>query len=267
MRSLALAAALLVVPVSPGHAANAPKTWTYVIERSSRNTWPLELKADVKAEGEYALIAVATAWVDRGIVGGVRGVAVVGTPAEVGGYVDSQTGEGTCDGDQASYFCFGNRQHGGVYLSGTWQPSAMFNRMYLVLHGSGATLDVYSSVGWRLRRWKGAVRLVTGDDQVAQYTPYIVGVAASDGATSSGGARGSIAFARPPCKHLNDKIGTGSARLRGGQREVDASCNAADRLNREAPVGYAPKRTTWRLDGSSAGWSDVPVRLVVMDME
>jgi hypothetical protein len=116
-----------------------------------------------------------------------------------------------------------------------------------------------------LRAWRGAVRMVDDVDPVSVTGPAYTGAGETAALVEApGGAAGSIAFAHPSCGRGLGLVTIGAAAmtLTGGTDDVVADCPT----DVVPPTGSARGRTTWRLTGAGAGASDVPVRLVVIDL-
>ena len=271
MRRLALAAALLVVPVVPAHSAGltpasaAPRieTRVYVFDRVHPKAPMLAVKAVVETGGDYALGASAAAIVGRdGRYYKVSGGGFMGVTSGRKSVVGPTSGLPVCSVDPNVHHC---QEPTGEY---TWWMAGdgLYNRLFVILHGRIKSVGFTVPDGWRQWRLTGHVSLVAGSETVTVQPAQDYRFGQFDGrVTAAGGPHGSIALGHPvPCSYFG--MGTGDVWLRGGQVDVEDHCTAPPYRNVAVPVSYADGRTTWTYEGTTTGWSDVPIRLLVMDL-
>jgi len=264
MRTLA-AAALLALPVVPAHAAPAPPpTTTWVVERTSPRATELTVRGSAGAEDkEWAMAAVASATVGAdGRFRGAEGGLFFGAVAESDPWLHTPAGTTHCSElPTAGSVCANGWAGAGIGFA-IWWDGITFNRVFVVMHGRRASIDLgdKGSPGWRIRRWTGPVRVIADTDAAGAET----GLAGVDGFTTAhavGGPGGSIAVGHPPCRSVGySGAGTGAVRLLGGVEDKVATC-----ADFEPPAAYKPGSTEWTFSGAAAGMSDVPARLVVIE--
>ena len=259
MRTLAAALALATLPFAPAQAAD-PLTTTWVAERITSKTAPLRMFGGAGADDhDYALAAVVSATVSNGQFTQAEGALFFGIAAESSVVVRTPAGETRCDKlPSVGTACSGTAGAGMVF--GVWWDAPEFNRALIVMRGRSTTVALDDSPGWRLRRWTGPVRIVTGD-AVNGEAPFGTGASAWTRSASTGGPAGSVAIGHPPCRSVGyTNAGAEAARLLGGAEEVVATCALP-----YPPASYANGSAAWDFTGAAAGLSDVPARLVVIE--
>jgi len=265
MRRLAVATALLALPLVPARAAAPPPaTVTYVAERTSAAAKELTVRGGAGArDHEYALAAVASATVGRdGRFAGADGALFFGSTAEDGAVVRTPVAQVKCK-DIANGLACANDAGAAIGFA-VWWDETPFNRVFVVLHGRNISADLgeHGSPGWRLRRWTGTTKLVNGMLEPASAgAPAGAGASAFARAQATGGQRGSVTIGHPPCTFMSVlPAGSGAVRLLGGEKDVVGTC-----ADQNPPGAYAPAGAEWTLDGAAAGYSDVTTRLVVIE--
>jgi hypothetical protein len=265
MRTLAVAAALLALPVVPAHAApKPPPTTTWVVERTSPRATSLTIRGGAGAgDHEWAMAAVASATVGPdGRFSGAEGGLFFGTVADGDPAVHTPAGTARCSDLPSTGTVCATTSVAAIGFM-IWWDDVTFNRAFVVLRGRRASVDLGErgdSPGWRLRRWTGPVRVVADTDAAGADAV----LASADGFTTAhavGGPHGSIAIGHPPCRSVGyTGAGTGAVRLVGGVEEKVATC-----ADFGPPAAYKPGSTEWTFSGAAAGMSDVPARLVVIE--
>ncbi|MDQ1710892.1 MAG: hypothetical protein QOE45_342 [Frankiaceae bacterium] len=270
MRRLALALAVLTaLPLTAATAAPAPEpVTTWVVERiSPAATQGLVVRGWSGAHiHDYAFAAVASATVGKdGRFASAEGALFFGVTTESGVVVRSPAGGFRCDGlPSGGTSCTEGLAGGGIAFAVSWTKPT-FNRVLVVIRGTGRSMDLGrdASPGWRVRRWAGTTRVVAAADLTSADGPLGTGAAAFNDARSAGGPDGSIAIGHPPCRTLGyGTAGTGAVLLTGDATDVVSTCPA----DMYPPAAASPGGTEWRLTGAGAGVSDVPARLVVVGM-
>jgi hypothetical protein len=268
MRRTALAlAALTAFPLAPALAApKAEPLTTWVVERVSPDAREVTVRGGAGAGNhDYAFAAVASATVGKdGRFESADGGLFFGATTESGAVVRTPAGNVRCDGlPSGGTACTDGLAGSGIAFA-IWWGDVTFNRVLVTIRGKDRTIDLgeNGSPGWRIRRWTGAVRVVTSVDYASANGPLGSGAGAFGDAQSFGGPGGSVAIGHPPCQGVGyAAAGSGVVRLQGGPHEVVATCPA----DQVPPAAAAPGGTEWTLTGASAGVSDVPARLVVIE--
>lgn len=261
----AVAALGLVAPAVQAAPAPAPTT-VWLAERISPSAPSVTLHAYFR-------------WDARGGRASYAAVDMVGSrPDPIGGMTwDAPLGDGpTVRHDGAVYgcpppsICDVLTGPGRAYFGLTYPPeSAQPDRIYLVLSGLAQEVSLEKSPGWRLRRTSLVARFTTSDDARTVATGANVGgqfVERFTHASASGGRRGSIAVATPPCRPLHRfgyfREGYGTATLTGGRRVATFDCQK----NLSDLTAAAAGATTWRFDGPVAGLATGTTRITVVDL-
>ncbi len=137
------------------------------------------------------------------------------------------------------------------------------DRLYLVLRSHEISVRLTAlSKGWVVRRVPTARARIVGADEAAATGAHsaLAGVEVFSSAESEGGARGSIAMARPPC---DTALSVGRVRLLGGSTDPAVSCT----LTTSSMHDFSPRQTRWVLSGPAAGVTTSGiVRLIVVDL-
>ena len=264
-RLAALALTLSLVPLAPAASAGAPTVTAWVAERVSPTATTLTVRGGAGArDGEYAFAAVASATAGRdGRFTDADGGLFFGIAPDSEGRVSTPAGDTGCRDVGAGGTACVVTDAGGAIGFAMWWDDVTFNRALIVLRGRNKQVDLgeQGSPGWRLRRWTGAVRVVSDADMASASTALGRGVGTFGYAEAPGGSTGSVAIGRLPCLNAGyTNVGAGAARLFGGTKEKVATC--ADWY---PPAAAAPGGTEWVLDGAATGVSDTPARLVVVE--
>jgi hypothetical protein len=268
MRRLALVLAVVTAfPLSPVSAA-PPKIGisTWVVERVKPNARALSISGGASAwNHDYAFAAVASVSLDKdGRFADAEGGLFYGAAAESGVFVRTPAGDVACGGlPNGGTACHDGLAGAGIAFA-IWWDNASFNKVFVVLRGSdrSAKIDTKSSPGWRIRPWTGPVRVVTNADYGSVMGPLGTGVTVSGDATAAGGSTGSVAIGHPACASYGvAAAGSGVVTLQGGTKDVTRTCPK----DVAPPAAAAPGGTEWTLSGASAGQTDVPTRLIVIE--
>lgn len=263
MRRLALLVALLALPVSAAEAKAPMRTTTWVVERvSSDASDTLTVRGGAGAdEHEWAMAAVAAASVGQdGRFTFAEGGLFFGAMANET-TVTSPAGETRCSDVSAVKAVCLSDFGAGIGFAIVWSK-VTFNRAFVVLRGRAASIDLGEdgTRGWRYRRWTGPVRILGDDGEVSAAGPVGTSTSTFTDAEAAGGPGGSIAIGHLPCRGIGyTNTGSGAARLRGGTKDVVATC--ADWY---PPASYNAGGAEWTFSGAATGVSDVPARLVVI---
>lgn len=254
-RLAALALSLSVLPLAPVAAAD-PMLATWIVERVSASARTLEINGGAGArDGEHAFAAVASATATD-----ADGALFFGVVPDSNARVSTPAGDAECRDLPVAATACATKAFGAIGFV-VWWDDATFDKVFVVLHGRDKDVDVVDSPGWRLRRWRGPVRVVTDADVVSSGSPAARGAGAFNRAESWGGSRGSVAIGKLPCLNAGyTNVGAGAATLTGGTTDKVATC--ADWY---PPAAAARGGTEWVLDGAAAGASDTLARLVVVD--
>lgn len=266
-RGIVCAAVALALTMPAAEAAPAPApTTVWLAEKISPSASSVTLHAYFR-------------WDARGGRASYVGVDMVGgRPQPMGGMTwDSPLGDGpTARHDGAVYGCPapsscdvltgpGLAYFGLAYPEGTPQP----DRIYLVLSGLAQEVSLQNSPGWRLRRTGLVARFTTSDDAGTAATGANIGgqfVERFTSASATGGRRGSIAVATPPCRPLHRfgyfREGYGTATLTGGRQPATFDCQK----NLSDLTAAAVGATTWRFDGPVVGVATGTTRITVIDL-
>jgi len=264
MRRLALVLAVLATaPLPASAAAGQPPLRAYVLERVSPHATDPGVSGGAGADNhQYAYAAVASATAgDDGRFDDAEGALFFGTSAESDPAVSTPNGDTHCSQvPQAGQVCSSSYAGAAIGFA-VWWDDATFDRVLVVMRGNNQRVELMDGVrGWALKRWNGTVREVAGDLAGATASPY--GAGSFVEAEAVGGPGGSVAIGHPPCMRVTyASTGAGAVRLLGGTRDVVGTCSAS----LVPPAAAAPGSTEWSLSGATAGVSDVPVRMVVIE--
>ena len=265
---LTVTVAALLQPTPRATAAFQRERLTVVLERITSGPASFELLVTADFDETGAFIGSLDGEVTKGRVVGVRpgfatsmgerdgvGVSAMGDSINSCDQVDVCTAEGIGQGFQAISY---QDDEGGDSTN------------FVLLAAEAKDISYkFDSNGWRLRvvDWPFRYLDTDGSDAVSLGTGSGEGAEVFFEATLRGGRHGSLAVALPPCSTAHIGVvdrGVGEATLSGGVEEKTTTC-PTDRPSGAAT--WAPKKTTWRLEGTVLGDSTLnETRLFVIDL-
>lgn len=260
-----LCAAIVAVPLTPAAPLPPAPTTVWMAERVRRDAPSVTLETYVQWDRRGGRVT----YVAANMVGGHPG------PTDALTY-DSGLNDGPAAyADGSAYGCPAGSNcdvlsgPGITYFSVAYPPSSVQpDRIYLVVSGTSAEVDLVDSPGWRLTRTTLRARYASSDSGGGAAGAQFFGehLERFTHAELTGGRRGSIAVATPPCRPAHRigyvREGYGQATLTGGPRPVSFDCQR----NGSDLTAATHRATTWQFDGAVVGTATGTTRLTVIDL-